>query len=103
MSQRKWGEIVISVRGERSRPTRLQVSWTSRADMNSSVKAKVSAWAKNIWKNQQALIDVTTLDTDAGGKILINGETEAVARFRVEVQTVSVPEPVPALFAAGVR
>ncbi|MGL3804694.1 hypothetical protein ACSYDW_01215 [Paeniglutamicibacter sp. R2-26] len=103
MSQRKYGEVLITIRGERSKPVRLDVSWTSRADLHSQVKAKVAAWAKHIWKRQNAQVDITTLDTDGGGKILINGETEAVARFRVELQSLSVPEPVAAFDIVGAR
>ncbi|ASN39020.1 hypothetical protein CGQ24_08320 [Arthrobacter sp. 7749] len=101
MSQRKWGEIVISIRGEREHPVRLSVSWTSRSDRNKQVEKVVTDWARNIWKNQGAETDVSLLDLDGPGKVRINGETEAVAAFRVELQTLSVPAPVPALFAAG--
>ena len=102
MTARKHGVIVISVPGERSKPQRLDVSWTSNADKRKQVEHTVDAWARNIRKWWGVYADVTTLETEAGGKVFINNDhTRFVAQFSVQLNGEGVPAPVPALFAAG--
>lgn len=104
MSARKYGEVVVSIRGERSKPVRLDVSWTTRAELNRAVETAVGKWAKSVRKWWGVYVDITTLETDEGGKIFINDDHSTfVAQFRVELQSLSVPTPVPALFAVGAR
>lgn len=72
----------------------------TRAERNRLVKVSVTAWAKNVWKSQSVVVDVTTLDLDRGGVITINGETEACCKFWLE-PFIPKPAPVSALFAVG--
>ncbi|WP_411732159.1 hypothetical protein [Paeniglutamicibacter sp.] len=102
MSQRKHGDVVVSVPGKRSQPTRLPVSWTTRAERNREVKNAVDAWARSVRGWWGVFVDVTTLDEEAGGKVFINGDqSTAVAQFRMDARRTPVPTPVPALFAAS--
>lgn len=85
MSQRKHGNIVVSIPGERSHPVRLNVDWTTRAEKHRRVEAAVEMWARNIRKWWGVFVDLTTLDGDGGGKVFINGDhSKSVASFRVE-------------------
>lgn len=48
MSQRKHGAVVVSIPRELSKPIRLDVSWTSRADMNRVAEKAVDTWARSV-------------------------------------------------------
>ncbi len=102
MSQRKHGDVVISIPGKRSHPVRLQVSWTTKADRNRQVKTAVDSWATSARGWWGVFVDVTTLDEAAGGRVFINGDhSVAVAQFRMDARRKPAPAPVSALFAAG--
>lgn len=100
MSQRKHAYVCVKIRGERPAPRIIAVSWMTKAERNRLVKVNVAAWAKTVWKSQNVVVDVTTLDFDKGGLITINGESEAVCRFWLEA-FIPKPTPISALFAAG--
>lgn len=100
MSVKKTGFIWIKIRGERPNPRLMPVEWTSKTDLNRILKFELTKWAKVVLKNQGASVDVTTLDTERGGSITINGETEPCCRFGVgDGAREATPPPVEALFA----
>lgn len=105
MSAKKRGFIWIKMRGERPNPRLMPIEWSSKAELNKTLKAELTKWAKVVWKNQGALVDVTTLDTPRGGSITVNGESEPCCRFGIgDGKREATPQPVDALFAVdGIR
>lgn len=104
MSQRKHGAVVVSIPGERSKPVRLDVSWTSRADMNRAAGKVVDTWARSVRQWWGVYVDTTTLDTSEGGKVFINDDhSKFVAQFSVQEKGAATPPPVPAFSITGGR
>lgn len=100
MSQVKHASILMTMRGDTAPSHVITTSWSSKTERNRNVKSTVRAWALGRWKNQALEVDVTVLDTPEGGKITINGETEACCRFKIKLFEMV---PVSALSVAGAR
>lgn len=102
MSQVKQARILLTMRGDAQPSGHLVVVWSTKTERNRNVKSAVRAWALGIWRNQNLDVDVTVLDTKDGGKITVNGETEACCRFILQPYN-SDPRPVSALSVVGAR
>ena len=104
MSVRKRGAVVVSIPGERSKPARLSISWTTRAEKNRAVESTVSNWARGKRGWWGVYVDITTLDIDGTGAVYINdNRADAAAQFRVEMVPEGLPAPVSAFSVTGGR